>query len=140
LKVFIVGAIYGLMMRLVFALFELDNIKDAGSGPMLASFVLLVPFLIGVYTAHSDKAALPSLGFAIFGPWVPTLCLIGGKYFDLVDNSYKLVPEAGGTRLDIVVNYRVSTNFNWYSAWWGRVLVDDSAAAILRFYKNRSEG
>ncbi len=65
--------------------------------------------------------------------------LIGGKYFDLIDTSYRLEPEAGGTRLDIVVNYRVSTNFNWYSAWWGQVLVDDSAAAILRFYKQRSE-
>ncbi|WP_254451825.1 SRPBCC family protein [Duganella vulcania] len=65
--------------------------------------------------------------------------LIGGRYFDLVDTSYRLQPEAGGTRLDIVVSYRVSTNFNWYAAWWGRVLVDDSANAILRFYKRRSE-
>jgi hypothetical protein len=65
--------------------------------------------------------------------------LIGGRYFDLIDTSYRLTPQAGGTRLDIVVNYRVSTHFNWYSAWWGRVMVDDSAAAILRFYKNRSE-
>ncbi|WP_235914255.1 SRPBCC family protein [Rugamonas rivuli] len=65
--------------------------------------------------------------------------LIGGRYFDLVDTSYRLTPEAGGTRLDIVVNYRVSTNFNWYAAWWGRVLVDDSARAILRFYQRRSE-
>lgn len=65
--------------------------------------------------------------------------LIGGKYFDLVDTAYRLTPEAGGTRLDIVVNYRVSTNFNWYAAWWGRVLVDDSAQAILHFYKHRGE-
>lgn len=65
--------------------------------------------------------------------------LIGGKYFDLVDTSYQLTPEAGGTRLEIVIHYRVSTNFNWYSAWWGRVLVEDSADAILNFYKNRGE-
>jgi hypothetical protein len=65
--------------------------------------------------------------------------LIGGTYFDLVDTSYRLTPEGQGTRLDIVVDYRVSTHFNWYAAWWGRVLVDDSAQAILRFYKNRSE-
>ncbi|RFP11801.1 SRPBCC family protein [Duganella sp. BJB488] len=65
--------------------------------------------------------------------------LIGGRYFDLIDTSYRLQPEAGGTRLDIVVSYRVSTNFNWYAGWWGRVLVDDSANAILRFYKRRSE-
>lgn len=65
--------------------------------------------------------------------------LIGGKYFDLVDTSYQLTPEADGTRLEIVIHYRVSTNFNWYSAWWGRVLVEDSAAAILNFYKQRGE-
>ena len=65
--------------------------------------------------------------------------LIGGKYFDLVDTSYRLTPERHGTRLEIVVNYRVSTHFNWYSAWWGRVLVDDAAAAILNFYKRRGE-
>lgn len=65
--------------------------------------------------------------------------LIGGKYFDLIDTAYRLTPEAGGTRLDIVVHYRVSTNFNWYAAWWGRVLVDDSARAILNFYKHRGE-
>ncbi|XHS79451.1 SRPBCC family protein [Burkholderiaceae bacterium UC74_6] len=65
--------------------------------------------------------------------------LIGGKYFDLVDTSYRLTPEAGGTRLDIVVNYRVSTNFNFYAAWWGRTMVDDAAATILRFYKARAE-
>lgn len=65
--------------------------------------------------------------------------LIGGKYFDLVDTSYRLDPEGGGTRLAISVHYRVSTHFNWYAQWWGRILVDDSANAILRFYKNRSE-
>ena len=65
--------------------------------------------------------------------------LIGGKYFDLIDTAYRLTPEAGGTRLDIVVNYRVSTNFNFYASWWGRTMVDDAAATILNFYKVRAE-
>ena len=65
--------------------------------------------------------------------------LIGGNYFDLVDTSYALTPEAGGTRLDIVVDYRVSTHFNWYAGWLGRVMVDNAAGAILHFYKLRSE-
>ena len=65
--------------------------------------------------------------------------LIGGRYFDLVDTSYRLVPENGGTRLEIVVDYRVSTHFNWYAAPAGRLLVDDAARAILRFYKHRGE-
>ncbi len=65
--------------------------------------------------------------------------LIGGKYFDLVDTSYRLVPEGGGTRLEIVVDYRVSTHFNWYAEPAGRLLVDDAARAILLFYKHRGE-
>ena len=65
--------------------------------------------------------------------------LIGGKYFDLVDTAYRLLPEGGGTRLEIVVDYRVSTHFNWYAEPAGRLLVDDAARAILRFYKQRGE-
>ncbi|MET1079232.1 MAG: SRPBCC family protein [Pseudomonas sp.] len=65
--------------------------------------------------------------------------VIGGKYFDLLDTSYRLTPEAGGTRLEIVVSYRVSTNFNWYANAWGKLLVDDSAQTILQFYKQRGE-
>lgn len=65
--------------------------------------------------------------------------VIGGRYFDLQDTSYTLTPEAGGTRLDIHVTTRVSTNFNWYAVAWARFLVGDTADAILGFYKRRSE-
>jgi len=65
--------------------------------------------------------------------------VIGGRYFDLVDTSYRLVPEHGGTRLEIAVDYRVSTHFNWYAAAVGRLLVDDAARTILRFYQRRAE-
>lgn len=65
--------------------------------------------------------------------------LIGGNYFDLVDTSYRLVPEDGGTRLEIVVDYRVSTHFNWYATAAGRLLVDDASRTILRFYQRRAE-
>lgn len=315
-KIFFVGAAYGLLMRLAFGIAPFLNDPDTkarASGPMLTSFVVLVPMLIGIYTVLSARRESPTMSFVLMGPWAPTFCfvagtavlliegsicitmavpifclmasiggligwalakrvqpqpgtmntllllpllagyaethvtlpqeirqstasthiaatpeaiwreinhatsiqpeemkgglaymigvpypleaithttpegervrklrwaknvsfdepitaweenrfvrwtyafkpesfppgalddhvLIGGKYFDLVDTSYRLTPEAGGTRLDIVVDYRVSTNFNWYAAWWGRVLVDDSAQAILRFYKNRGEG
>jgi hypothetical protein len=64
---------------------------------------------------------------------------IGGKYFDLVDTSYRLTPVGQGTRLDIRVTYRISTNFNWYANAWGRVLVNDAARTILQFYKHRVE-
>jgi len=64
---------------------------------------------------------------------------IGGRYFDLIDTSYKLDPEGTGTRLTIHVTYRVSTGFNWYAARLARWLVDDSARTILAFYQHRGE-
>lgn len=65
--------------------------------------------------------------------------LIGGRYFDLADTACHLVPEDGGTRLEIVVDYRVSTGFDWYAAPAGRLLVDDTAHAIRRFHERRAE-
>ncbi|AIF47702.1 SRPBCC family protein [Dyella japonica] len=64
---------------------------------------------------------------------------VGGKYFDLVDTSYQLDPEQGGTRLSIQVSYRVTTQFNWYAVPLARLLVGDAANTILHFYKRRCE-
>lgn len=64
---------------------------------------------------------------------------IGGLYFTLLDTAYTLTPEAGGTRLEIEVTSRVSTNFNWYAGAWAAFLIGDTAETILRFYKNRAE-
>jgi len=65
--------------------------------------------------------------------------VIGGKYFDLIDTSYRLVPSGNGTRLETRITYRVSTNFNWYAKTVGQVLIKDTAQTLLRFYKYRSE-
>jgi hypothetical protein len=64
---------------------------------------------------------------------------IGGRYFNLESTSYTLEPEGAGTRLTIEVASTVSTNFNWYANLWARPLIADTAAAILRLYKARSE-
>jgi hypothetical protein len=65
--------------------------------------------------------------------------VIGGRYFDLEATSYTLQEEGGGTRLTIAVRTRVTTHFNWYAGLWAHYLVDDTAGAILKFYKARSE-
>ena len=65
--------------------------------------------------------------------------VIGGKYFDLIDTSYQLTQIGDNTRLDIVVHYRISTNFNWYANPLGKLLIDDAAKQILSFYKHRAE-
>ena len=50
-----------------------------------------------------------------------------------------LQEEGGGTRLTIAVRTRVTTHFNWYAGLWADYLVDDTAGAILNFYKVRAE-
>jgi hypothetical protein len=65
--------------------------------------------------------------------------VIGGRYFDLEATSYTLQEEGGGTRLTIAVRTRVTTHFNWYAGLWADYLVDDTAGAILHFYKVRAE-
>lgn len=65
--------------------------------------------------------------------------LIGGRHFDLVDTSYRLTPEPGGTRLAIHVSWRVSTHFNAYAGAWADLLVGDAARTILAFYQRRAE-
>lgn len=65
--------------------------------------------------------------------------LIGGHYFDLHDTRFTLTPEAGGTRLDMVVHYRVTTQFNFYADRVAQWLMGDMLDADLKFYKRRSE-
>ena len=65
--------------------------------------------------------------------------LIGGHYFDLHDTSFTLTPVAQGTRLDVAVHYRVTTQFNFYADRVAQLLIGDMLDADLQFYKNRSE-
>ncbi|MGH8619509.1 MAG: SRPBCC family protein [Burkholderiales bacterium] len=65
--------------------------------------------------------------------------LIGGPYFNLEDTSYTLVPDGDGTRLELAVKFRLSTNFNGYAGLWAKFLISDTAKTILNFYKHRAE-
>jgi hypothetical protein len=65
---------------------------------------------------------------------------IGGQYFDVSECTYSLTPVAGGTRLAVRMNYRVSTHFNWYAAPVADWLVGDFAEVILDFYARRAAG
>lgn len=65
--------------------------------------------------------------------------MIGGHYFDLHDTSFTLTPVAGGTRLEVVVHYRVTTQFNFYADRVAQLLIGDMLETDLTFYKQRSE-
>jgi hypothetical protein len=63
---------------------------------------------------------------------------IGGRYFDLVDTSYTLVPEPAGTRLVLKFRYRLSTRFNWYAGPVLHVVMSNAADTYLSLYAARA--
>ncbi len=65
---------------------------------------------------------------------------IGGRYFDLRDTTFNLyaLPN-GGTQLEIVAHYRVTSSINLYAVPTAKLLGRDFVATILHLYKIRSE-
>lgn len=65
---------------------------------------------------------------------------LGGKYFDFQNTSYRLVPvNAQQTQLILKIDYRVSTEINFYAVQVANILLNDFARVILDLYKQRSE-
>jgi uncharacterized protein YndB with AHSA1/START domain len=64
---------------------------------------------------------------------------IGGRYFDLQDTAFTLHESQGGTRLEIVAHYRVTSSVNFYAVPAATLLGHDFIATILGLYKLRSE-
>jgi hypothetical protein len=65
--------------------------------------------------------------------------VIGGKYFDLLDSSYELIPSSEGTYLKLRAHYRISTQFNLYSGWVAQFLIGNFEDTMLQAFKTRSE-
>ena len=65
--------------------------------------------------------------------------VIGGHYFDVLDTSFTLVPDGAVTHLSTKVQYRISTQFNFYANWVAQLLLGDLFEVGLRLYKVRSE-
>lgn len=65
---------------------------------------------------------------------------IGGKYFDLKYTAFELTPiNTQQTRLSLKIDYRLSTEVNFYANSVAQLMVHDFSDVILDFYKNRSE-
>jgi len=65
---------------------------------------------------------------------------VGGKFFDVLHGEYMLEPLSnGGTRLHLVSQHRVSTDFNWYAHLWTDAVMRDLQKRILFVVRNRSE-
>lgn len=64
---------------------------------------------------------------------------IGGAHFDMIGTSYTLSPNGHTTDLRIRMNYRVSTQFNWYAVPLANLLFGNFEETVLDFYRRRSE-
>jgi hypothetical protein len=66
--------------------------------------------------------------------------VVGGRYFDVLRGTYQIEPlPAGGTRLHLSSNFRVSTRFNFYANFLAHLLMRDVQESILRVIKGRCE-
>ncbi len=65
--------------------------------------------------------------------------VLGGHYFDIKDTSYTLMPQGDGTELKVRMQYRVSTQFNWYADPIARLLLENLEEINLAYYRHRSE-
>lgn len=65
---------------------------------------------------------------------------VGGKYFDVLDTAFTLTPlDAKRTKVTLDINYRVSTEVNFYAGPLADWMFRDFSEVILDFYRKRSE-
>ena len=66
--------------------------------------------------------------------------MIGGKYFDVLEGSYK-IDKISPTKniVTLTCQYRVTTNLGFYSQLWADYILDDFNLMILEVIKERCE-
>ncbi len=65
---------------------------------------------------------------------------IGGQYFDVLSSEYRLVQiSPQQTQLILSMDYRLSTDMNWYSDLWVQYVLNQFSDVVMNIYKNRLE-
>ena len=65
---------------------------------------------------------------------------IGGEYFDLQYTDYRLEKiNEHQTKLILTIDYRLSTELNWYAKPWADYVLNQFSDVVLNVYKNRLE-
>lgn len=65
---------------------------------------------------------------------------IGGKYFNLIKAGYQLQKiDQQTTQLTLTVNYRLSTEYNWYSKLWADYMLNQFSDVVMAIPKQRLE-
>ena len=65
---------------------------------------------------------------------------IGGQYFNLLTTDYQLeAVSPTQTRMTLSIDYRLSTEVNWYADLWTRYVLNEFSDVVLNIYKRRLE-
>lgn len=109
------GAAYGLLMRFAMGLWPFSH--GLGGGAMLASFLLLVPFLIGLWTIGRLPPERRSIVTAITLPWAPMLIFVAGTALLAIEGSiciamalplFMIMASLGGVLAHIAVRTKIA--------------------------------
>jgi len=67
--------------------------------------------------------------------------LVGGQYFDVLKGSYEIIStsEPNIYEIKLTSQFRLSTNFNFYSGFWSKLIMRDIQNNILEILKARVE-
>ncbi len=66
--------------------------------------------------------------------------VIGGKFFDVLNGTYKLEQLSDSTcRLHLYSHFKLTTTFNWYATVWAGWIMDDIQDNILQVIRRRAE-
>ena len=65
---------------------------------------------------------------------------IGGPYFDLLKTDYQLEKlDNNTTKLILTIDYRLSTEYNWYSKLWVNYVLNEFSDVVMQIHKQRLE-
>ncbi|MBH2001753.1 MAG: hypothetical protein I8H98_05735 [Moraxellaceae bacterium] len=65
---------------------------------------------------------------------------MGGKYFDLLKTDYQLEKiDERSTKLILTIDYRLSTEYNWYSQLWSNYILGEFSDVVMNIHKQRLE-
>lgn len=65
---------------------------------------------------------------------------IGGQYFDLLTTDYRLEAiSPTQTKLILTIDYRLTTEINWYAKPWADYVLNEFSDVVLNVYKHRLE-
>ncbi|RZF51237.1 hypothetical protein EXE30_11725 [Acinetobacter halotolerans] len=65
---------------------------------------------------------------------------IGGRYFDLLKADYELEEiDDKTTKLTLTIDYRISTEYNWYSKLWANFILNEFSDVVMNLHKQRLE-